>query len=86
MLLGGDFPALTTPGVLDLAVGNLWTLVSDKGYDGVDIDWEFPSTAQDRKTFLALMTALREVFPRPTYTISADIPTLGRMGIRSQGR
>ena len=85
LLGGGGFPALATPGVLDLAVGNLWTFVSEKGYDGVDIDWEFPSTAQDRKTFLALMTALREVFPRPTYTISADIPPWGGGGYDLKG-
>ncbi|HTS56339.1 MAG TPA: glycoside hydrolase family 18 protein [Terriglobales bacterium] len=85
VLLGGDFPALATPGVLDLAVGNLWTFVSEKGYDGVDIDWEFPETAQDRKTFLALMTALREVFPRPTYTLSADIPPWGGSGYDLKG-
>jgi len=85
LLGGGGFPALATPGVLDLAVGNLWTFVSEKGYDGVDIDWEFPSTAQDRKTFLALMTALWEVFPRPTYTISADIPPWGGGGYDLKG-
>jgi len=77
LLLGGDFPALAAPGVMDLAVGEIWQFVLDNGYDGVDIDWEFPETAQDRKTFLALMTTLREVFPRPTYTISADIPPWG---------
>jgi len=77
LLLGGDFPALATPGLMDLALGELWTFVSKHGYDGVDIDWEFPSTAQDRKTFLDLMTGLREQFPRPTYTLSADIPPWG---------
>jgi chitinase len=77
LLLGGDFPALATPGLMDLAVGNLWAFVTEKGYDGVDIDWEYPETNQDRKTFLDLMTALREVFPRPAYTLSADIPPWG---------
>jgi chitinase len=77
LLLGGDFSGLETPGVLDLAVGNLWTMISEKGYDGVDIDWEYPETSQDRKTFFDLMTALRAAFPNPNYTLSADVPPWG---------
>jgi len=78
LLLGADnFSALATPGIMDLAVGNIWAFVSEHGYDGVDIDWEYPETSQDRKTFFDLMTALREVLPRPQYTISADIPPWG---------
>jgi chitinase len=84
LLLGGDFPDLTTVGIGDLA-GNLWTLVAEKGYDGIDIDWEYPSTAQDRKTFLALMTALRQAFPEPNYTLSADIPPWGGWAYDLQG-
>lgn len=77
LLLGGDFTGLETPGVLDLAVANLWTLISEKGYDGLDIDWEYPETGRDRKTFFALMAALRAAFPSPNYTISADVPGWG---------
>jgi chitinase len=78
LLLGGDFPALETEeGAMYFAVGNIWHFVLDYGYDGVDIDWEYPETNQDRKTFLDLMTALREVLPRPQYTLSADIPPWG---------
>ncbi len=80
LLLGGDFTGLETPGVLDLAVGNLWTLISENGYDGLDIDWEYPETGQDRKTFFALMAALRSAFPSPNYTISADVPPWGGSG------
>ena len=78
LLLGADnFSALAAPGLMDLAVGNIWKFVLDKGYDGVDIDWEYPETSQDRKTFFDLMTNLRAVLPRPQYTISADIPPWG---------
>jgi chitinase len=78
LLLGADnFSALANPGLMDLAVGNIWQFVSDNGYDGVDIDWEYPETSQDRKTFLDLMTNLREVLPRPQYTISADVAPWG---------
>ena len=77
LLLGGDFPALAAPGAMDLAVGEIWQFVLDKGYNGVDIDWEYPETAQDRKTFFDLMTRLREALPRPQYTLSADVPPWG---------
>jgi len=80
LLLGGDFTGLETPGVMDLAVGNLWTLISENGYDGLDIDWEYPETSQDRKTFFDLMNSLRAAFPSPNYTISADVPPWGGSG------
>ena len=85
LLLGGDFPAMASPAIMDSAVGNIWNFVSEKGYDGVDIDWEYPETSQDRKTFFDLMTNLREVLPRPQYTISADIPPWGGYDYDLQG-
>jgi len=83
LLLGGDFPALepapgeTATGLMDYAVGNLWTFITENGYDGIDIDWEYPATNEDRKTFFDLMSDLRGAFPRPTYTLSADVPPWG---------
>jgi chitinase len=86
LLLGGDFPALeTNPSVLKILVANLRTFIRGNSYDGVDIDWEYPSTSLDRKTFFELMTALREAFPGPDYLISADVPPWGGSGYDFDG-
>jgi len=40
-------------------VANLTALVNQYGYDGVDIDWEFPSNSPDRANCTQLLTTLR---------------------------
>lgn len=40
-------------------VQNLTDFVTDQGYDGVNIDWEFPQTPTDRQNLSALMAELR---------------------------
>ena len=78
LLLGGDFAALETqPSLIQTLVNNLQVFEDAHGYDGVDIDWEYPSTAQDAATFLSLMAALRGAFPSPTFVLSADVRALG---------
>lgn len=80
LLLGGDFPALEKPGVLGVLIANLNTFVKGNGYDGLDIDWEYPGGAADRSAFVALFEALRHTFPSPEYTLSADVPPWGGWG------
>ena len=81
LLLGGDFPGMETiPGSLITLMANLKTFIVANGYDGVDIDWEYPSSSADASMFYALMTKLRETFPSPTYYLSADIPPWGGSG------
>jgi chitinase len=81
LLLGGDFTGLeTTPGGLHTLLGNLQTFITANGYDGLDIDWEYPENATDTKTFYELMTGLRGIFPSPTYLLSADVPPWGGGG------
>ncbi|MGA7295478.1 MAG: glycoside hydrolase family 18 protein [Terriglobales bacterium] len=71
---GGNFSEFDGhPGLMGTFVANLWTFINEEGYDGVDIDWEYP-TAQESDTFYALMMSLRMAFTSPTYVISADIP------------
>ena len=81
LLLGGDFGALETqPSLIQTLVNNLQVFEDAHGYDGVDIDWEYPSTPQDAATFLNLMAALREAFPSPTFVLSADVAPWGGSG------
>lgn len=81
LLLGGDFPGLeTTTGGLDALLANLQTFITTYGYDGLDIDWEYPSSTADKQMFHSLMTGLRRDFPSPRYLLSADVPPWGGAG------
>jgi len=81
LLLGGDFAALEAPpSLIPTLVNNLQVFEDAHGYDGVDIDWEYPATATDAATFLNLMAALRGAFPSPTFVLSADVAPWGGSG------
>jgi chitinase len=70
------------PDRIEAFAANLAVFVNEHGYDGVDIDWEYP-TAAETNTFYSLMTALRSRFPSPAYLISADVPPWGDDGVGS---
>src|SRR5271169_2820756 len=56
LLLGGDFPGLeTSAAAIPNLVMNLKSFIKENAYDGVDIDWEYPSTDLDEQTFFTLM-------------------------------
>jgi chitinase len=77
LLLGGDFSGLeTTTGGLNALLANLFVFINEYGYDGVDIDWEYPSSNADSAFFYSLMLGLRSNFPSP-YIISADVAPWG---------
>lgn len=81
LLLGGDFAGLETDSAaLPNLIDKLQKFIAKQGYDGVDIDWEYPSSALDEQTFFALMKALRTAFPAPAYVLSADVPPWGGSG------
>ena len=61
------------PDGLAAFVANVETFVLKHGYDGVDVDWEYPTLAETNN-FYNLMANLRVAFPSPTYQISADVP------------
>lgn len=81
LLLGGDFTGLETDSTaLPNLISKLQKFIVKNGYDGVDIDWEYPASDLDQQTFLALFQALRHVFPSPRYTLSADVAPWGGTG------
>lgn len=49
----------TNPTSRDRFIGELTGLVASYGYDGVDIDWEFPENAAQRDGLSALVSGLR---------------------------
>lgn len=81
LLIGGDFPAISAnPSLIPTLVANLRAFSSQYQYDGVDIDWEYPSSAADRAAFIALFQDLRAVFPAPAYVLSAYAAPWGSTG------
>jgi chitinase len=81
LLLGGDFTGLeTNAAALPNLIAKLQTFIAKHGYDGIDIDWEYPASTLDQETFFALMKALRVAFPSPSYLLSADVPPWGGSG------
>ncbi len=81
LLLGGDFSTLeSSPTLTATLVTNLKAFLVEYGYDGVDIDWEYPTSNQDIAEFRTLMLSLRTALPSPQYLISADVPPWGDDG------
>jgi chitinase len=78
LLLGGDFYGVETSGTLSTLVANILAFEKEHGYDGVDMDWEYPATAQDRAFFVQLMSALRA--SNKDYTLSIDVAPWGGYG------
>jgi chitinase len=78
LLLGGDFTGVEASGTLSTLVDNILAFEKEHGYDGVDMDWEYPATAQDRAFFVQLMSALRA--SNKDYTLSIDVAPWGGYG------
>jgi chitinase len=78
LLLGGDFGGLEASNSVQTLIDNIAAFEKQHGYDGVDIDWEFPVTQADRKFFVSLMEKLRE--SNPKYVLSIDAPPWGGFG------
>jgi chitinase len=64
------------PGVRQRFINNLIIFIKENGYDGADIDWEYPS-AEEKADFLNLISELREAFNISGIEIlSAAIPAI----------
>lgn len=54
-------------------VASALAFLREHGLDGLDFDWEYPRTPEDKNYFALLMTALKEVFRPHGYLLSATI-------------
>ncbi|KAI1134890.1 glycoside hydrolase family 18 protein [Hypoxylon sp. FL0543] len=48
--------------------------ITDWQLDGVDIDWEHPTTPKEGADYIALLQALREALPSPQYLLTTALP------------
>jgi chitinase len=78
LLLGGDFNGLETSGAAQTLVDNIAAFEKQYGYDGADIDWEYPATPVDRKFLVDLMAKLRK--SNSDYVLSIDAAPWGGYG------
>ncbi|KAI9759637.1 MAG: Vacuolar protein sorting-associated protein 53 [Chaenotheca gracillima] len=49
-------------------------LVTNYGLDGIDIDWEHPSTPQEGLNYVQLLRTARQHMPSPAFFISSALP------------
>ena len=54
-------------------VASVMTFLQQYKFDGLDLDWEYPTTEQDKIGFANLITALREAFTPKGYLLSAAV-------------
>jgi chitinase len=78
LLLGGDFPGLETSGAMPTLVSNASAFATEYGYDGFDMDWEYPASTADRIFFDKLMAAFRAA--NANYVLSIDVAPWGGYG------
>lgn len=77
LLLGGDFSGLETSGqpAVDKLIENIVAFEKEFGYDGVDLDWEYPTTTTDTALLGSLLAGLR--LADPNYVLSFDAAPWG---------
>ncbi len=78
LLMGGDFTGVESNGTLSVLVSELTHFAEKYGYDGFDMDWEYPETTGDRDFFIELMAALRET--NSDFVLSIDAAPWGGSG------
>jgi len=78
LLTGGDFSGVENSGSISTLVDNLVAFITQYHYDGFDLDWEFPTSMEDRRFFVQLVARLRAT--DSDYVLSIDVPPWGGYG------
>ena len=79
---GADYSVVTaSPRFRATFVGNLKEVIRKYGYDGLDIDWEYPNGPENFKNFVTFMDEIRQAFPSPCFILSTDIPNYPSSGV-----
>ena len=78
LLLGGDIYGMEASGKKQALVDNVAAFEKQYGYDGVDIDWEYPETSVDRFFLDELMAKFRA--SNSNYVLSIDAAPWGGYG------
>jgi|SRR5581483_5521218 len=78
LLLGGDFTGLESSGNVQTLVDNVAAFEKQYGYDGLDIDWEYPETTGDANFLVQMMSLFRQ--SNPDYVLSVDAAPWGGSG------
>jgi chitinase len=78
LLLGGDFEGLEASQSANSLVENAGAFATQYGYDGFDMDWEYPASTADRIFFDRLMALFRAA--NSNYLLSIDVGPWGGYG------
>ena len=74
---GGFSPVVSDSTKRSFFIGNLITFIKKYDYDGVDFDWEYPSSLSDRNNLTLLIKELRKRFDaeNPDWLITFAVGT-----------
>ena len=65
---------VANPAKITTFVSSVMAFLYQYDFDGLDIDWEYPSTTADKTGYSNLISALRTAFDTKGYLLSAAVP------------
>ncbi|KAF2435715.1 glycoside hydrolase [Tothia fuscella] len=84
---GANFAAVAAdPAKRTTCANTARTVIDLYGFDGIDIDWEYPEPGQQSSDYIQLLATLRERLPGPRYVLTTALPAgqwvLARIDLR----